>query len=54
METIYLNRDNLKKWQQMAQPNVMALGFFDGLHLGHQEVICNAYQAAKKKQFRCP
>lgn len=50
METIYLKRDNLKKWQQMAQPNVMALGFFDGLHLGHQEVIRNAYQAAKKKQ----
>ena len=44
---IYLNRDNLKKWQQMAQRNVMALGFFDGLHLGHQEVIRNAYQAAK-------
>ena len=50
METIYLNRENLAEWQQKAKSNVMALGFFDGIHLGHQEVIRTAFQKAREKR----
>lgn len=49
METIYLNRDNLQKWQTKAKPKVMALGCFDGLHNGHCKVIKTAYEKAKEK-----
>lgn len=49
METIYLNRENLCNWQEKAKPNVMALGFFDGLHNGHCEVIKMALQEAKER-----
>ena len=49
METIYVNRENLCNWQEKAKPNVMALGFFDGLHNGHCEVIKTALQEAKEK-----
>ena len=48
METIYLNRDNLTDWQGKAKPSVVALGFFDGIHLGHREVIKTAAQTAKR------
>lgn len=48
METIHLNRDNLQRWQQRAEPNVMALGCFDGLHLGHCEVIHTASMKAQE------
>lgn len=48
METIYLNRGNVIDWQVKAKPNVMALGFFDGLHNGHCEVIKTALRLAKK------
>ena len=48
METIYLNKQNLMKWQQKAKTNVMALGFFDGLHLGHCKVIKTASKKAKE------
>ena len=50
METIYVNRENLCNWQEKAKPNVMALGFFDGLHNGHCEVIRTALQEAKEKK----
>ena len=50
METIYVNRDNLCNWQEKARPSVMALGFFDGLHNGHCEVIKTALQEAKGKK----
>jgi cytidyltransferase-like protein len=49
METIYVNRENLCNWQEKAKPNVMALGFFDGLHNGHCEVIKTALQEAKER-----
>ena len=52
METIYLSSDNLKEWQQKAKSNVMALGFFDGIHYGHLEVIQTALRIARgKKSF---
>lgn len=49
METIYINRDNLADWQGKANACVMALGFFDGLHYGHREVIKTALRIAKEK-----
>jgi cytidyltransferase-like protein len=51
METIYLNRENLAEWQEKATPCVMALGFFDGLHNGHREVINTALRKAKEKDL---
>lgn len=48
METIYLNPGNLAYWQKKARPSVMALGFFDGIHIGHREVIQTAFQKAKE------
>ncbi|ULT58651.1 FAD synthetase family protein [Neobacillus drentensis] len=51
METIYLNPDNLTLWQQKAKPSVMALGFFDGIHIGHREVIQTAFRKAKEENL---
>ncbi|MFJ5760937.1 adenylyltransferase/cytidyltransferase family protein [Neobacillus sp. NPDC093182] len=49
METIYINRDNLADWQGKADACVIALGFFDGLHYGHREVIKTALRKAQEK-----
>lgn len=51
METIYLNPDYLVHWQQNAKPSVMALGFFDGVHNGHREVIKTAKRIAREKNL---
>lgn len=51
METIYLNEKNLNYWQQRSTKNVIALGFFDGLHKGHQEVIKTASEIARKENI---
>ena len=51
METIYLNKWNLITWQARANQNVMALGFFDGLHIGHCEVIKTALRIAKERNL---
>lgn len=51
METIYLNQDSLAYWQGKAKRSVAALGFFDGIHKGHQEVIRTASQMAKRKNL---
>ncbi|MBV7503669.1 FAD synthetase family protein [Bacillus sp. sid0103] len=48
METFYLNPENLADFQQNATPSVMALGFFDGIHNGHREVIKTAFQKASE------
>ncbi|MBT2738850.1 FAD synthetase family protein [Bacillus sp. ISL-7] len=50
METIYLSKENLAAYQEMATSNVMALGCFDGLHHGHVKVIQTAWQEAKERQ----
>ncbi|MEH7414923.1 FAD synthetase family protein [Neobacillus drentensis] len=52
MKTIHLNRDNLRIWQEQAEPTVMALGCFDGLHIGHCEVILTAMEKAKEKKVQ--
>ncbi|SFD42409.1 riboflavin kinase / FMN adenylyltransferase [Lentibacillus persicus] len=49
METIYLNAANLDYWKKKSTSNVMALGFFDGIHKGHQKVIRTAVNKAKER-----
>lgn len=49
MQTIYLDANNLAFWKSQAKPNVMALGFFDGVHNGHKKVIQTAANIAKEK-----
>lgn len=45
MKTILVNADTYLQ----ASPCVMALGYFDGVHLGHQHVIKMAREEAKKR-----
>ena len=35
MKVIYVNADNLPEIQKVAPNVAMALGYFDGVHLGH-------------------
>ncbi|MGJ9457728.1 FAD synthetase family protein [Oceanobacillus sp. CF4.6] len=49
MKTIYLNSQNLTYWQEHSNENVIALGFFDGIHKGHQKVILAAKEEAEKR-----
>ncbi|KKB39591.1 FAD synthetase family protein [Bacillus thermotolerans] len=49
MKTVYLNPENLQRYQQQAGPCVIALGFFDGVHKGHQQVIQAARNVAREK-----
>lgn len=42
---------NRETYLNQAKPCVMALGFFDGVHIGHQEVIKTAKRAADKKDL---
>lgn len=52
VETIYLSYPNhLEK--DVLRPTVMALGFFDGVHRGHQTVIQTAKQAADQLNIDC-
>lgn len=48
MEIIYIDDTNLEHWQKKSRKNVIALGFFDGLHKGHQKVIDTAAHEAEK------
>lgn len=45
MKVVYVNANNLQEIKQQAPNVAMALGYFDGVHLGHQKVI----QTAKEK-----
>ncbi|MGA9289985.1 MAG: bifunctional riboflavin kinase/FAD synthetase [Anaerobacillus sp.] len=46
MKTIYLSHPHQKKAEH---PAVMALGYFDGIHRGHQKVISTAKEIADEK-----
>jgi riboflavin kinase/FMN adenylyltransferase len=41
--------DNLKE----MDPSVLAIGYFDGIHIGHQEVIHTAKKIAEQKGLAC-
>lgn len=48
MNTIFLKHPVTLKERDHA-PTVIALGYFDGVHLGHQKVIKTAVQIAAEK-----
>ena len=41
---VYVDEQNLATLQQIAPSLAMALGYFDGVHRGHQHVIEQAKQ----------
>ncbi|WP_394233217.1 adenylyltransferase/cytidyltransferase family protein [Niallia oryzisoli] len=51
MKVIYVNEANLCDLQAEALDVAMALGYFDGIHLGHQKVVETAKQKALKHQL---
>ncbi|MED4225541.1 FAD synthetase family protein [Neobacillus cucumis] len=51
MKVIYVNDANLRDLQAEAPDVAMALGNFDGVHLGHQKVVETARQQAMKHQL---
>ncbi|MDF1510452.1 bifunctional riboflavin kinase/FAD synthetase [Robertmurraya sp. DFI.2.37] len=51
MEVIHIHHPHQFKPEHFA-PMTMALGFFDGVHYGHQEVINTAAAIAKKKNCK--
>ncbi|MFZ4452697.1 FAD synthetase family protein [Salibacterium aidingense] len=52
MRTIHVGYPIEKIIQQNSEPSVMALGFFDGVHLGHQEIIKSAKAIADQKNLQ--
>lgn len=50
MKTIYLDKDTIQEHHSTEQ-SVLALGNFDGLHLGHSAVIDKAKQIADRKKL---
>lgn len=51
MKVILIDAENLEAVQQKSEQSVMALGFFDGLHKGHQSVIQIAKRHASIKKL---
>ncbi|MGO4887734.1 bifunctional riboflavin kinase/FAD synthetase [Anaerobacillus sp. MEB173] len=52
MNTVYLSHPHQLNIKSL-QPTVMALGFFDGVHLGHQKVIGKAKEIADQAGIMC-
>ncbi|MGY4691483.1 adenylyltransferase/cytidyltransferase family protein [Salibacterium sp. K-3] len=52
MRTIHVQHPIEKTIQDNSEPCVMALGFFDGVHLGHQEIIKTAKTIADQKNLK--
>lgn len=51
MKLIQLRKFHKEKSLNYKQPCVMALGFYDGVHLGHQRIIKTAKEIADKKKL---
>ncbi|SDH69446.1 riboflavin kinase / FMN adenylyltransferase [Alteribacillus persepolensis] len=51
METIQISNSSRHVKLAQAKPCVMALGFFDGVHIGHQQVIEEAKRVADEKKL---
>ena len=51
MQTFYLN-DGQDASLPKSEPCVMAMGFFDGVHIAHQQVIQEAKNIAKKRKVK--
>jgi riboflavin kinase / FMN adenylyltransferase len=47
MQTIHLTSQTMSQWQNQSQQQVLAIGFFDGLHKGHLSVIQEAKRLAR-------
>jgi riboflavin kinase/FMN adenylyltransferase len=52
LEVIYLNYSNRHLFLSENEPSVLALGFFDGVHLGHRQVIKEAKKIADDQQLQ--
>jgi riboflavin kinase / FMN adenylyltransferase len=51
LEFIHVTSNNREQTLLRTKPCVMALGFFDGVHLGHQQVIKEAKRAAEEQEL---
>ena len=51
MEVIYVNTESIMKNRLNKRDCVMELGYFDGVHLGHQELIFSAMKIAQKNKL---
>lgn len=51
MQIVYVNAHNLQEVRQSAPDAAMALGYFDGVHIGHQKVIQTAKEKAKSQNL---
>ncbi|MFE4811816.1 cytidyltransferase [Peribacillus simplex] len=52
MDTIHVQHPLSSKYTAVAEPCVLALGFFDGVHLGHQELINLAKRFAIQQDLK--
>ena len=51
METIYIEHPISNSVKTVKESCVLALGFFDGVHMGHQSILKTAKEIAKQKQL---
>lgn len=52
MKVVYLEHPHTVS-ENDCDPSVVALGFFDGIHLGHQQVITAAMSKAEELKMKC-
>jgi riboflavin kinase/FMN adenylyltransferase len=45
--------DSIKELKTLKKGSVLTIGNFDGVHLGHREILSAAKQAAQKSQVEC-